>query len=187
MGKRAPCNILNSIKKIILIAFCLAIAILALFILTSRIGGAPSIAGYRIYAVLSGSMSPAFKTGSIVVTEPVHPADVRAGDIITFSSGNNSGVYTTHRVISVKRGTRMEFTTKGDANNIPDPLPVYGENIAGRLVFSIPYAGYAIYYARTKLGLILLVILPGTAFVCAEFIKLLNQLQAKKANKIRNS
>ncbi|NLA27543.1 MAG: hypothetical protein GX878_09140, partial [Firmicutes bacterium] len=42
-------------------------ALLALFLIQSKITGeAPSVFGYRIYVVLSGSMNPAFDTGSAV-------------------------------------------------------------------------------------------------------------------------
>jgi len=42
--------------------------------------------GWSVDAVFSGSMEPELKVGSVVVTRPVAPEEIRAGDIITFYS-----------------------------------------------------------------------------------------------------
>ncbi|MCJ7806848.1 MAG: signal peptidase I, partial [Clostridia bacterium] len=59
---------------------------LSFFLIQSKInGGTPALAGYKMYVVLSGSMNPAFNTGSLVFVKSTDPVNITEGDIITFS------------------------------------------------------------------------------------------------------
>lgn len=128
--------------------------LLALTLLQSKLtGGEPAFAGYRVCIVMSGSMEPAVKTGSAVLVQPLKPADVRAGDIITFR-GNGGGDLTTHRVDHLSLEDGLLFYTKGDANNCPDPLPVSGNQLVGKVAFTVPVLGYILFYLRTREGLL---------------------------------
>ena len=48
-------------------------------------GRAPGVFGRQFYIVMSGSMSPAFDTGSLIFVRPADPETIRPGDIITLS------------------------------------------------------------------------------------------------------
>ncbi len=79
------------------------------------------------------------------------------GDIIAYDNGN---VEVCHRVIAVEEGQPVRFITKGDANRSPDGTPVTPDKVTGKLVFTIPLAGYFIYFMKTPLGLFLTILLP---------------------------
>ena len=109
--------------------------------------------GVRAFAVSSGSMSPAIKTGSLVFVRP--SGEYAVGDVITFSLKEN--VYTTHRVHGIQEedGAAV-YVTKGDANEGVDTDPVTEEQIEGRVVFTLPYLGYVVAFLRTLPGFILI-------------------------------
>lgn len=78
--------------------------------------------------IITGSMEPVVKVNSIVVLEPVLYDDIEIGDIIRYNS--NMGYSILHRVIEK---TDSYLITKGDANSVPDSLPVLPEQVTGRV------------------------------------------------------
>ncbi len=165
-------------------ALLLVVCFLAFCLLQSRIsGGEPTVAGHRLYIVLSDSMTPAFRVGSMVAVRPVEAESLKTGDVITFidpAGGTNS---ITHRIVAVHTVNGLTFTTRGDANNCDDLLPVPAGNIIGKLVLALPYAGYLVAWSRTKVGLIVLVVIPGLLIIGMELKNLLcyaAEMDAKK-------
>lgn len=114
---------------------------------------APNIIGYKIFGVISGSMEPKFRVGSIVYVKKVEPEFISVGEAITFSLENSSNVVATHRVIAIDDKTKA-FITKGDANDVADGEPVAFERLIGRAEFSIPYVGYLARFIQTKKGIL---------------------------------
>lgn len=128
-------------------------------------GGEPTILGYQVKTVLSGSMEPAFYTGSIIVNElPSKDEIYKKGDIITFQS---DGKLITHRIIDVNEANGKKlYETKGDHNDAPDAGYVQPENIVGKYTgIAIPKAGYVVSYATSKMGSALLLFIPGLLLV----------------------
>ncbi len=100
----------------------------------------PSIFGYKPLVVLSESMEPSLKKGSVIYYKETAKEDIKIGDIITYK-GNN-GEYISHRVTNIENDL---YTTKGDANKISDASKVKWENILGKVMkFCIIYIGYYI-------------------------------------------
>lgn len=135
---------------------------------------------YKLLAVQSGSMTPAISTGSMVVVKSFE--DYAKGDVITFkrekdkysSSLQNT---TTHRIAEVQLTDQgIEYFTKGDANNGRDNTPVTKDLVIGRVILSVPFLGYFIYFTKTLPGFILLVIIPATLIIFNELIFLLKTL-----------
>ncbi len=185
-SQKAKGSIFLKIAGNVLTASLLVLLItLSFFLIQSKIsGGTPALAGYKMYVVLSGSMSPAFNTGSLVFVKSTDPVNITEGDIITFSSANASERLTTHRVVGINRENDLSFITRGDANNVNDPNPVAAENIVGRVTGSIPYIGYLLGYAQTRQGLILMVFIPGFLILIFELRKLYGYMVEAKTNKL---
>jgi signal peptidase len=149
-------------------------AVLVFSLLQSRFtGGPPTIAGHRLYVVLSGSMSPAFEAGGLVVVRPAEAEEIVVGDIITYWEPGEGAKLTTHRVVEVEDENGLQFITKGDANEVVDQEPVPAENLVGKVVFAIPYAGYVADFAQSPQGLVTLVIIPGILIIVFEARNLL--------------
>lgn len=123
--------------------------------------------GWQIDTVLSGSMSPTLKVGSLSFTQPVDPHSIELGDIITYRSPRN-GKLTTHRVVGIVENNPLRFQTKGDANEDLDPYLVPSTNIEGKVAFNIPLMGYAADFVKTPLGFVLILGIPGLLIIVVE-------------------
>lgn len=110
------------------------------------------IIGLTPFAVLSGSMEPAFKTGSLIYVKNITPEDVKIGDPITFVLNQNL-VVATHRVIEID-SENTRFYTKGDNNDVADAAPIHFNNLIGIPIFTIPYLGYASNFLSETKGII---------------------------------
>ncbi len=169
------------VTKSLTVLLTLVALLLAGFLLQSKLTGTePAIAGCKLYIVMSGSMEPALKVGSIVGVKPLAPEEVRPGDIVTFRSEHNSSV-TTHRVNRVEADENgLLFYTKGDANEVEDPSPVEPRHLIGKVVLTVPYVGYLFAYARTPQGARTLF---GLAVLTVAGELAYNLLTSKKQNK----
>jgi signal peptidase I len=149
----------NAIVTSILFIFIIGMAFIV--ITTKASGGEPILFGYQLKTVLSGSMEPEIKTGSIIAVKPGGDMTrFKKGDIITFMQDDNMLI--THRVTEViKNGDQVMYRTKGDNNNAEDKDPVLAQNVVAEYTgFTIPYIGYIVNFANTKNGAFLLLV-PG--------------------------
>lgn len=138
----------KSIKKawnVITSVLVAAVVIIALLL----VGG--KLFGLQVYAVLSGSMEPAYHVGSVIYVRQVDPSEIRVGDAITFVM-NEQGTVATHRVVRID-GANSSFYTKGDANDYPDAAPVHYNNLLGTPVFTVPYLGYISSFVQSPPGI----------------------------------
>jgi len=112
------------------------------------------------YIVLSGSMNPTIPEGSIVFVKRGFN-DIKKGNIVTFKRPGKPQENVTHRIVGEDKSKgRTVYMTKGDANTAADLWVVPKESIWGKAIFSVPFLGYVISFAKTKLGVILLIALP---------------------------
>jgi len=104
----------------------------------------PAATGSTPMTVLTGSMSPTYPPGTLIVVKPTEATDIRIGDAVTYQIKSGDPTVVTHRVVSVTSSSdgRVTFRTKGDANNAVDSNPVIPEQIRGVVWYSIPYLGY---------------------------------------------
>jgi signal peptidase len=116
---------------------------------------APMVFRFKPMVVLSGSMEPTFKVGSVIYTRDCRKEDIAVGDIVTFKL--NDDTYVSHRVHSIDENGLYE--TKGDANDSPDPKKLSYDDIVGKdMNIMIPYIGYYIQYVRNHMYLTIVVI-----------------------------
>lgn len=160
---------MQKFKKIWNIATSVLVGMIV--VLAALLWGARLI-GLDVLVVQSGSMEPAYHVGSLVYVKPVDPAELKAGDVITFELGG--GVRGTHRIVEVIDDDDLAFVTKGDANEEADISPVRPADIVGQVKFTIPVLGYLVAYIQHPPGiyvagsvaaiLLLLTILPDLIF-----------------------
>ena len=167
------------VKKI---AKCFALTVAVVLMVIAVVTFVAPRFGWRVDVVLSGSMEPQIHTGSVVVSHPLDIGSVKAGDIITFRSPQN-GKFTTHRVISVENSPSVFFRTKGDANEDADPFIVGSQSVAGRVCFNVAYLGYVTQFIKSRLGLILVLYLPGIIIVILEVRNIWRVLTEKESAK----
>ncbi|WP_347956987.1 signal peptidase I [Gordonia aichiensis] len=114
-----------------------AVALLAVLVVIPRLSGSTA------YTVLTGSMTPTYQPGTLIVVKPTPGSELQAGDVITFQPKSGDPSVTTHRIISIvyDASGQRRFITKGDANNATDPVQLVEEQVRGRLLYSVPYLG----------------------------------------------
>ncbi|MGQ9511722.1 signal peptidase I [Thermodesulfitimonas sp.] len=145
-GKGAARRLLDWLINIFAVAAVLLVAF-AFF--------APRL-GINIHPVLSGSMEPARKVGGVVITKQITLDQVKKGDIISYKIDAQR---ITHRVVAVnKAGGKVQFRTKGDANEEPDPYTVIlkTEKVP-KVVACVPYFGFLAGFMKDKTHFLLLI------------------------------
>lgn len=116
--------------------------------------------GDRAVVVLSGSMEPAFSAGDVLIERGVEPRDVEVGQVVTFHEPGTDRTLT-HRVRKVEaRGSKLIFTTKGDADNGLQRWSIDPGGELGQPLGRIPAIGRLVMLAKTPLGLVAIVLLP---------------------------
>lgn len=133
----------------------------------------PFVTGERPYTVLSGSMEPAIGTGDIVVVKRISPADAHVGDVVTFSDPKGSERLITHRVRSARRrGSQLDFVTKGDANNTVERWRVPSDGVLSRVRYRVPEVGRLALLTRSRGGLVLFVLGPLVLLAIHEIVRI---------------
>ncbi len=172
-------------KKILTIILNVILAIIILFGLVIAFSMLPFKGNYKLYAVMSGSMSPKIRTGSIVVVKPI--TEYKVGDVVTYKTSGSTDK-TTHRIVEIQTVNNEKVAiTRGDANNAPDTKPVKASQIVGKEYFSIPCLGYVLQYIKTPVGLILIIIIPAVIIIYEEFRKIINETKKIIKNKREGS
>ena len=153
---------MNSLKKVFDIfttVLVVLVAALAILLVGMR------FAGFKVFTVLSGSMEPAYHTGSVIYVKEVDYTTLQAGDVITFAISED--MVATHRIVGVvpddEDPSVLRYRTKGDANDAEDGTLVHYKNIVGKPVFTIPYLGYIASYIQSPPGSYIAI--AGAAFL----------------------
>jgi signal peptidase len=122
----------------------------------------PRFLPYQALVVLSGSMEPAIPTGSLVVYRKADASQIKRGDVIVFSKPSDPTERVTHRVYSIGSGpTGRYFTTKGDANGVPDNWRIPAVGGGWVAVQHLPGIGYGLGYLQSGTARLLLIVLPA--------------------------
>lgn len=142
----------------------------------------PFPGNYKVFTVQSGSMEPAIKTGSVIFVKP--SASYATGDIVTRRTLDPK-VTVTHRIVEEAADDTGQavFKTKGDANDAADAEFVSPESIIGKTVFSFPFLGYPVSYAKTQQGLIVLIVIPAVIIIYDEIHKISAEIRKKIKHK----
>lgn len=160
----------------------LGISALALLVLgiVARPGhdGISRLAGHPVLTVLSGSMTPVFRPGDMIVDDPITPLQAGRlvpGDIITFHVTGSSTELITHRIVRIETAqgstTQVRYQTKGDANNTPDQDLVSPSQVVGTYSTHVPFGGYFLQAVQKKVVFFFLILLPLLYLIGTEVAK----------------
>ena len=134
----------------------------------------PSILGVTPMVVLSGSMSgdapDHIEAGDLIFVVPIKAPKLKVGDVITFMQGKT---VVTHRIIEIitDQNGKLQFRTKGDANNTEDTELVSESNLVGIYRGRIPKVGDLVIFMQTPLGMIVFIGVPLLAFLAYDIIR----------------
>ncbi|NQS76661.1 MAG: signal peptidase I [Peptococcaceae bacterium] len=109
----------------------------------------PKVGGLAPLVVLSGSMEPAIYPGDVVIIREQKVEQYKIGDVVTYLDGQT--VFT-HRIVGVEEGM---FVLQGDNNNTVDDT-VHPEQLAGKVLLTIPKIGVAMVFIKRPAGMAVL-------------------------------
>ena len=112
----------------------------------------PTINGYSVLEIISGSMEPKFKIGDLIVID-TKITKFKEKDIVTFKDVN--GEFVTHRIIEINED---EIITKGDNNNTIDEA-IEKEDIVGRYIYKLDGIGALMKSLRSPFVLIMILLI----------------------------
>ena len=174
--------IIKTLKFIFNAVFVMALLLVVTLFFSQYI---PFVDDFEVKIVKSGSMEPAIKTGGIVIIGK--SGGYKVGDVITFGEDSKNSIPTTHRIVSMREANGAVFyETKGDANPKPDPQEIEKGSIIGKVVFTVPYAGYVLDFARQPLGFALLIAVPAGLLIIYEIMSICGEI-SRMRNKRRMS
>lgn len=173
-------KLLNLIGNILFIIVVIVLGVLIFITAKSKFTGQePSLFTHRLYIVDSGSMSPTINIDSMIIVKEQSPEEIAVGDVVTYY-GHSKHSRITHRVMAVENNG-ASFTTRGDANDVDDPMPLDGQKVIGKVVYIIPYIGKIFRFLNTKYGIALLATIAIVWIVLPRFFR--KEIENKRANK----
>ncbi len=134
-------KVLFKILKGIITAFLIVVLCLVIFQKVTK--NKVTIGDIYIFQIATGSMTPQYKIGDIIVVKKEEPANLKIGDDVTYLGqyGDFKDHIITHRIISIREeNEKRYFITKGTANILEDPEisqdDIYGKMLYHTVVFS---------------------------------------------------
>ena len=139
----------------------------------------PSVLGFSVMKVQTGSMEPEYKTGSIIITREVKPEKLEVGDVISFyvSAGKIVDQVNTHRIEEIQyiKSDLRQFVTKGDANENVDEYPVMETRVIGKVVLNLGvFSGSVIGFLQNPNIILFFIVIPLVVITFFEAVNLVN-------------
>jgi signal peptidase I len=126
------------------------------------------------YTVLTGSMTPTYPAGTLVIVKPTDTQQIHIGDVVTYQLVSNQPAVVTHRVIQIIEPTTADdavsFITKGDANSLPDAKPVKPVQVRGVVWYAVPFIGWVNNVVNGDARNVIIPIVAGGLFLYAGFM-----------------
>ncbi len=139
-----------------------------LFVIAIIVG--VTLGGYGIFTVAMGtsnplvvveseSMLPTLEVGHLLVLQARGPDQIQVGDIIVFNAVYHDKPIV-HRIIEIQNVTgELRYITKGDNNDLTDPMYRNHEDIIGVVVYAIPYVGHVTLFLHEPYGFAIVAII----------------------------
>lgn len=172
-------KIFNAIQNIVLVVSF----ILCIFVVGQKLFFKDSnIFGYRLFVIVTGSMSPELDIGDVILVKDIDPNKIEKDDLITYygMEGNYKDKVVTHKVTNITtENNRLIFYTKGLKNVAVDPA-IYEEQIYGKVTYKFIVISLLSKIIRNKIGFCLLILIPLIAIFIKESMNLKKQIKEDK-------
>lgn len=178
------------VKNIICWILILVLAITMVIFLTTRIqGNTPTVFGYTIFRISTGSMEPELMTGDVILDKVVDDeTEIAVGDVITFEGGSQfDGKLVTHKVIKApytdENGNTM-LQTHGIANELDD-TPISIDQVRAKMICKIPYIDTLYNLFLSPCGLLIMILLIILVFI-DEIINIVKILSGRNETRLED-
>ena len=181
MNKQNVKKIFKGIGHAFSIALIVFEVIIIIFLVVSKVQGTPpTLFGYQMYFIRTGSMSPYLEPGDIIISKKYDGGELIAGkdgDVVTYYGDvNGTTQFITHRVIKVNGDNVI---TQGDDNNVADS-PITKNEIEAVMVYKTVVIDKIYKVISTTWGLWLLIFTPIALLIVAEIVSLVKELKKEK-------
>lgn len=170
MGKKIIKRALTVLKVFL---FTVIILFAGLILIQRFSNSTFSVGGYRIFAVVTGSMEPVYKIGDVLLCKSVDTNTLKVGDDVTYKGelGTFKDKIITHRLIKIEeKDGKKTFFTKGVASSNVDP-PIEGKQIYGKVSRRLAFLSVLHSYSSSNIGFFIFVIIPIMLLVGSEIVQ----------------
>lgn len=183
MGKKLFKIFAITIKTITIIALAAFILVVCMQRFSNN---KVAIFNFRLFSVVSQSMTPVYDIGDVLVAKEVEPSKIKEGDIVSYlgTSGNFSNKVITHRVVNIEKREdgKYYYRTKGDANIVEDPI-VVEDQLYGVVVYKSVLLSLVYRIVGTQIGFFLFIIIPILVIIGSEMISTLLDKEEERRKK----
>lgn len=175
--KKAFSLISNALLIVVLVC-CVGLLFFAISMKQSNQG--VTLFGYEIRQVVSGSMEPNIKTGSLVfINTTKEKSQIKEGDILTFKYSAVSGSpeeVITHRVIDIESvDGEIYYTLKGDAVENENSVQIIDSTkIIGIVTNHSYFLGLVNTVFQSKIGIVCCLIIPSSLIIIYEIYRIIS-------------
>lgn len=131
-----------------------------------------SVAGYRMFTVVTESMVPKYLVGDVLLVKEKNPEEIAIGDDVTYMGkiGSYADKIVTHQVVDIDKTdiNNIKFTTRGIANDTDDPQ-IEESQIYGTVVAKLKIVTYLNGIVNNMYGMYFLIIIPLAIIMFSEF------------------
>lgn len=177
-------KVIGKIINVLLVCLILfAVGVLLLVGYNAKSGKATTVFGYGFMAVQTGSMLPDYPIGTVIVIKETEPDELENNDVITFYTSNPQlgNMIVTHRIIEITDdgdGT-YSYTTKGDANDLPDEYMAESEKIIGKVVGKSMILQKFMTVRENPAMFLVIIVLPMCLIITLEIISISKKMNEK--------
>lgn len=131
-----------------------------------------SVAGYRMFTVVTESMVPEYEVGDVLLVKEIEPNKITIGDDVTYMGkiGSYANKIVTHRVVNIDKTEKenIKFITRGIANDVDDP-EIEQSQIFGTVVTKLKIVTWLNGIVNNMYGMYFLIIIPLAIIMFSEF------------------
>lgn len=179
---RKTLNRIGNVVTCLLAVLAVCMMIFTIVAVTSFDRTDRDIFGYRMFIVLSDSMSATdFRAGDLIIIKETDPANLAPGDIIAYQSQGqyNYGEIVTHKIRSLTTDAEGNpgFITYGTSTGIDDTTVVTWQYVLGRYEAKLPGVGKFFQFLKTVPGYIILILIPFLLLIISQGVNCVRQFR----------
>ena len=167
-------KVIKTVWTIVRTILTIVLVGLLVIVVTQRVSNNKmAVAGFRIFTVVTESMTPKYVVGDAIFTQTIKPSEIKVGDDITYLGMAESfkDKIVTHRVINIEKaedGTYI-FETKGIANPKADPK-INESQVFGKVIYQIKSISYINSIIGNLYGMYFAIFIPFGLIMFIEYV-----------------
>lgn len=158
-------KVLNIISTVLLV---LIVAVVIVVFISRATGNSPSVFGYHIFRVSTGSMEPTLSVGDVILVKEVSAQDIKKDDIITYKGlrGDLAGKMITHMVVTepYEQNGVIHYQTQGIAPGATLDPEITFDQVLGKYQSKLPFLDKVYTFFLSPYGLITFILVIMVLF-----------------------